>query len=90
MKVSRINKSTEQSFWVSALYNRTLLAAMQVSHPHNQRSMHVLCDRLAEYLGVKATCTSFTPVYNPQDKSQWPELLGWLVTIAEQETVELN
>lgn len=86
MRLSRVNKSTQRSFWISALFNRSLVAAMQTAK--SRQSMHVLCDRLGAYLGLKVEATSFLPIYNPQDQSRWPELLGWLVTIAEMEVVE--
>lgn len=76
--------ANEQSFWISALSNRMAIDVLMVKD--GSRSMHILCDRIAaRYLNVAEgrRSTAFLPVYNPQDNSQWPELLGWLITIGE-------
>ena len=81
--------ANEQSFWISALCNRSAVSAMMVEN--GRESLHILCDRLADrYLTVPRgrRSTSFMPIYNPQDHSQWPELLGWLVSIGEMVKVE--
>jgi hypothetical protein len=81
----------EQAIWISALTNRIAVNALQVDRASNRVSMHILCDRIADvYFNVPAgkRSTSFMPVYNPQDNSQWPELLGWLITIGEMTKVE--
>jgi hypothetical protein len=81
--------SNEQSFWISALSNRTAIAVLSVEH--GQQSMHILAERIADrYLNVPRgkRSTSCMPVYNPQDESMWPELLGWLVKVGEMVEVD--
>lgn len=90
MSVQRVKKSSEKSFWVSALFNRSVVYAAMVDGSRNSQSMHTLAERLAVSVGYRTDrlSTGFMPVYNPQDTSTaWPELLGWLVTIGEMETV---
>ena len=83
--------TNEQSLWISALQNRLTINAMMTDRKANRNSMFVLIDRIAEcYFNMQdgAQSASFRPVYNPQDHSQWPELLGWLVTIGEMKEVQ--
>lgn len=82
----------EQAYWVSALTNSTLINILTIDKARNSQSMNNLVERLAEArfnIPEGRLSTSFMPVYNPQDKSQWPELLGWLVTVGEMTEVEL-
>jgi hypothetical protein len=86
--MSVYKSSNERSFWISALTNRLATEVLMVKD--GQRSMHILCDRMADrYLNVpkERRSTEFMPIYNPQDNSQWPELLGWLITIGEMTEV---
>ena len=79
----------EQSFWVSALLNRTVVNTMMVEN--GQQSLHILAERIAKrYFNIPdgRLSTSFQPIYNPQDHSTWPELLGWLVTVGEMVEVK--
>ncbi len=87
MATQQINQSTQVSFWISALVNRQAINAMMTDHKGNRNSMFVLIDRMAKHYGLPTAAVSFQPVYNPQDSSQWPELLGWLITMADMETV---
>jgi hypothetical protein len=80
----------EQCIWISALTNRITIQAMMVKD--GRQSMHILAERINEvYFRVPSgkLSTGFMPVYNPQDGSQWPELLGWLVTVGEMREAEL-
>ena len=89
MTIQRIKESTQFSFWVSALSNRSVVEEMMTDRRANRYSCFVLIDRMSERYGLKNQASSFLPIYNPQDDSQWPELLGWLITIAEMETVNV-
>lgn len=75
----------EQAFWVSALSNRTLVNILMIDRERNSQTPFNLINRLAterfSHIPKGKLSCSYMPVYNPQDKSEWPELLGWLVTV---------
>lgn len=83
--------ANEQHIWISALTNRMAVNALMTDRATNSQSMHILCERIADYYSMTPRgrrSTGFMPVYNPQDESCWPELLGWLITIGEMVQVE--
>lgn len=80
----------EQSYWVSALTNKLLVSGV-LCVENGRQSMHILAERLAKrYFHVPEgrLSTSFQPIFNPQDNSPWPELLGWVVTVGTMTKVE--
>lgn len=88
MAMYRINPKTKQSFWVSALLNRGIVNTLMIDRKRNSQSMSNLMQRLAQNYGLPTKTMSFLPIYNPTDSTQWPELLGWLLTFADHELVE--
>jgi hypothetical protein len=80
--------ANERSIWISALTNRLAVEAMMTDKQQNRRSMFVMMERVAAHYGLPISSMGFLPVYNPADSSQWPELLGWLLTFGEMVNCE--
>lgn len=84
-----MQSTNEQHIWISALLNHTAVNAMMIDRERNSQSMFNLIDRIADSMGLPKgnRSTGFYPVYNPQDTSSWPELLGWVITIGQMTEV---